>query len=83
MTVILDTYLFQKRPLLDILNQYQKEVKAKDNDGKSLYGVLINEVKSMRKDRENLVEIIVKYIIENEKQSVEELSNYVINKVKA
>ena len=37
----------------------------------------------MRKDRENLVEIIVKYIIENEKQSVEELSNYVINKVKA
>ena len=65
------------------MNQYQKEVKAKDNDGKSLYGVLINEVKSMRKDRENLVEIIVKYIIENEKQSVEELSNYVINKVKA
>lgn len=81
--ILLDTYLFQKRPLLDILNQYQKEVKAKDNDGKSLYGVLINEVKSMRKDRENLVEIIVKYIIENEKQSVEELSNYVINKVKA
>ena len=81
--MILDTYLFQKRPLLDILNQYQKEVKVKDNVGKSLYGVLINEVKSMRKDRENLVEIIVKYIIENEKQSVEELSNYVINKVKA
>jgi len=33
--ILLDTYLFQKRPLLDILNQYQKEVKAKDNDGKS------------------------------------------------
>lgn len=81
--ILLDTYLFQKRPLLDILNQYQKEVKVKDNDGKSLYGILINEVKSMRKDRENLVEIIVKYIIENEEQSVRELSNYVIDKVKA
>lgn len=77
---ILDTYLFQKRPLYEILKQYTKEVEVNDNDGKTLYGFLINEVKSMRKDREDLVDIIVKYIIENEEECVDKLSKYIVNK---
>jgi len=77
---ILDTYLFQKKPLSEILKQYVKETKDNDNDGKALYGLLMNEVKSMRKDREELVDIIVKYIIDNEEEYVDELSKYIINK---
>ena len=78
---LLDTYLFQKRPLNEILKQYIKEVKNADNDGKSLYGFLINEIRSMRKDREELVDIIVKYVMENEEECVSELTKYIIKKI--
>lgn len=78
---LLDTYLFQKRPLSEILKQYIKEVEDADNDGKSLYGFLINEIRSMRKDREELVDIIVKYVMENEEECVSELTMYIIKKI--
>lgn len=83
---LLDTYLFQKRPLTEIIKQYIKEVEAAktDNatdDGKSLYGFLINEIRSMRKDRDELVDIVVKYVMENEEECVSELTEYIINKI--
>ena len=78
---LLDTYIFQKKPLIDILRAYKKENKKDDADGKILYGYLINEIRSMRKDRDNLIEMIVKFIMINESSNVEELSSYLISKI--
>lgn len=78
---LLDSYVFQKKPLNDILREYKKNNDKDDSDGKILYGYLLNEVRSMRKDREDLVEIVVKYIMENNTSEVEELTRYLSEKI--
>lgn len=78
---LLDSYVFQKNPLAEILKTYRRENKKEDSDGKILYGYLLNELRSMRKDREDLVEIVVKYILECEKENVNELVDYLTSKI--
>ena len=80
---MLNTYVFQKRPLDVILKNYKRDNNDIDDDnGKTLYGVLLNELRSMRKDRDDLVEIVVKYIMDKEQDNIEELSEYISNKIK-
>ena len=79
---MLDNYIFQGRPLSSILVKYKTEVDvAADTDGKKLYGVLINELRSIRKDREDLVELIVKYLVETDKTLVDSLAEYLAKKI--
>lgn len=78
----LDTYLFQKRPLNEIINQYKREPRdIPDSDGKDFYGVLLNEIRSMRKDREDLVDIVNRYIQQNETTKIKELENFFRDKI--
>lgn len=76
-----DTYLFQKRPIAAIINKYKKENKKDDFDGKILMGYLMNELKSMRKDREDLVTITVRYLMKNEVANIEQLTEYLRQKI--
>lgn len=78
---MLDTYLFQKRPLKEVLYSYGKELQKEDTDGKSFFGLLLNEVCSMRKDRDDLVDLVVRFIIENETNSLNELESYLKEKI--
>lgn len=78
---VLNTYIFQKRPLIKILNDYKKDHHANDNDGKAFFRLLINELKSMRKDREELVDVVIKYILSNETERVDELAAYLKDKI--
>lgn len=78
---LLDSYVFQKKPLVEILRTYTRENNKEDADGKILYGYLLNELRSMRKDREDLVEIVVKYILENETDNVNTLVQYLSTKI--
>ena len=78
---ILDSYVFQKKPLNDILKEYKRQNDKDDSDGKILYGYLLNELRSMRKDREDLVEIVVKYIMANSTQEIESLATYLRSKI--
>lgn len=78
----LDNYAFQRRPLSAILKQYMIERGAKeDKDGKALYGILINELRGIRKDRDDLVEIIVKHLMESDKETVDVLAEYLVRKI--
>ena len=78
----LDNYIFQGRPLSNILTKYKTEVDvAADTDGKKLYGVIISELRSIRKDREDLVELIVKYLTETDKDLVDSLAVYLAKKI--
>ena len=78
---LLDSYLFQKKPLNDILRDYKKNNEKDDSDGKILYGYLLNELRSMRKDRDDLVEIVVRFIMANNTNEVEELTGYLSGKI--
>lgn len=78
----LDNYIFIKRPLAKILNEYKKNSNfSSDEDGKTLYGILINELRSIRKEREDLVEILVKYLLKNNKELVDTLIEYLNRKI--
>lgn len=77
---MLDTYLFQKKPLQEILNSYGRKANE-DDDGKSLYGCLLNEVRSIRKDREDIVDLVVKFIFRNDLDSVNKLTEYLKEKI--
>mgnify|MGYP000944672109 CR=1 FL=1 len=79
---LLDNYVFQKNPLNAILREYKRENKKDDTDGKILYGYLLNELRSMRKDREELIELVVKYIMKNETDELEELIAYLSEKIR-
>ena len=79
--LMLDTYLFQKRPLNEIIREYVRTNTKDDSDGKAFYGFLLNEIKSMRKDREDIVDIVVRYILENEEEKINELSSYLVKKI--
>lgn len=78
----LDNYVFQKRPLATVLNKYNNDVDISiDQDGKTLYGYLLNELRSMGKDRDVLVEVVVKYLLENDSDLVDDLTNYLRKKI--
>ena len=78
----LSNYVFQRLPLATLLNQYNREIDIKeDTDGKSLYGILLGELRSMRKDREELVEIIVKYLLETDQELVDQVAEYLHKKI--
>lgn len=78
----LDNYVFQGRPLKSILTKYstENEIEA-DSDGKTLYGIIINELRSIKKDRDEFVEIIVKYLMETNQPVIDALSEYLSKKI--
>lgn len=78
----LDTYLFQKTPLERIIQEYKNNNEKDDIDGKVLYGYFLNEIKSMRKDREDLADLIVRFIINNNNIDLSELEEYLLSKIK-
>lgn len=76
----LNTYLFQRKPLSAIIAEY-RALRCEDNDGKTFYGKLINELKGMRKDREALAESVINYLIENDQDLVQELMIFIKDKM--
>ena len=78
----LNNYIFQKRPLKSIIDTYASENDiTEDKTGKTFYGYLLNELRSMRKERENLVEIVMKHVFEQETELVDSLTNYLKRKI--
>lgn len=62
-------------------DEYKRQNGKDDADGKAFYGYLLNELRSMRKDREDLVEIVVKFIMTNNTTELEELTAYLSAKI--
>lgn len=77
----LDNYIFRRKPLQAILQEYIKERNgANDKDGKSLYGKMIGELRAMKMERDDLVELILKYIMETEPENINTLAEYLQEK---
>ena len=78
----LDNYVFQGRPLSAILSKYKTEADIdNDADGKKLFGIIQNELRALRKDRDELVELIVKHLMDNQRELVDELADYLERKI--
>lgn len=78
----LDSYVFQGRPLKDILTKYSVDVNVKeDTDGKKLFGKLSEALRSLKKDRDELVEVVVRYLIESKQPLIDTLAAYLSKKI--
>lgn len=82
---LLDNYVFQNKPLSALIGQYLKdlpdgnvseEIQSEINNGKRLFKYFLHELRALRKDRESLIEIIIKHLMETDIASVNELELY-------
>lgn len=82
---LLDNYVFVGKPLTNTLHEYKKAIKGKkddDKNGKTLYGFLIGALHSVKKDREDLVDIVMRYLEKHDDGLIEKLADYFAQKTK-
>lgn len=74
---LLNDYLFHKKSLTSILDEYKLNFQDKtDNSGKELYKMLDAELKDQRIERSQLISMTMKYIIETDKERVKKIVNF-------
>lgn len=76
---ILSDYLFQQRNLPDIIREYQTKLEyhwEKDENGKTFYSLLQNEINNRGKDRKEMVEIVVDYLLHQKQEKIEVLIEF-------
>jgi ABC-type branched-subunit amino acid transport system ATPase component len=79
----LNDYIFQNKSLHDIVSKYKSNVNngayadsEKIKNGKQFYEELKNELRQIRKNEDDISELIVTYLFENGNEQIEELTNF-------
>ena len=73
----LNDYVFQQRSLSDIIDMYKKENDIKeDTNGKKLYSLIDSELRERKKDRHDLVELVVDYLFEKDSDSIKPIIDF-------
>ena len=73
----LNDYIFQQKSLSDIVDIYKKENNAiGDANGKKLYSLIDSELRERKKDRHELIEIIVDYLFEKETDTIKPVVDF-------
>lgn len=67
----LNDYIFQQKSLTDIVNDYTKKHHVtNDDNGKILYRLIDAELRERRKDRNELIEMVVEYLFEKNDEMI-------------
>lgn len=79
----LTDYVFQRNSLDYLVKEYKKgePYPKNDKDGKILFSVLDKELRETHRDRDELVNMVVDYILENDKPRVEKLAAFLKKQV--
>ncbi len=74
----LNDYIFQNKSLTQIIDEYKSDnqVANRDSDGKKLFNLIDSELRERKKDRSELIEMIVDYLFENENLSLKKLIDF-------
>ena len=68
---LLNDYIFQQKSLSEIIKTYEKEGYAReDADGKKMYSLIDSELRERKKNRDELIEMVVDYLFENDNNSI-------------
>lgn len=85
----LNDYLFQSKSLDEIVKGYNLKVKngiytdkERIDNGKLLYDTLRHELRQIRKNEDDLIQIIVDYLFRTNNREMKELSKFFENKLK-
>ena len=76
---LLTDYIFMQKSLSEIVEEYKKTKEfdwTKDNNGKKFYYVLDTELRARGKDRSHLLELVVKFLFENEQENIEQIVTF-------
>ena len=78
----LNDYLFHRRSLSEIIDEYSKKVKAdEDGNGKRLYGMIEKELKEQRIYRNDLVKFTVDYLMNYRQEQMLQIINFLKKKL--
>ena len=73
----LNNYIFQQKSLTDIIADYSKDnMASKDYTGKRLYSLIDSELRERRKDRHELIEMVVDYLFESDNNSITKIVKF-------
>lgn len=79
---LLSDYLFLQTSLQTLVEKYRLSPESKnDNTGKAFYNILDTELRDRQKTREDLTEMIVKFIFETDNQKIDKLVNFLKNEL--
>ena len=76
---LLTDYIFMQKSLSEIVDEYKKTREfdwTKDTNGKKLYSMLDAELRARGKDRSNLLEMVVKFLFENEQDNINTITTF-------
>jgi len=75
---LLSDYIFQGESLNSLILKYKRNepYPKEDRSGKEFMKVLDDELKNLRKRREDIIEMVIKYFIENKLDKVEKLNSF-------
>lgn len=78
----LENYVFHGRPLNHTIRKYKTKANwQNDKDGKTLFNMLNEELRNIQKSYSDLIQIVVMYLIENNTESVNTLTEYLRKKL--
>jgi len=73
----LNDYIFHKTSLTQIIQEYKNSGRSvADSNGKKLYNLIDDELRMRNKTRNDLVELICDYIVENNQQQVHKIQSF-------
>lgn len=73
----LNDYIFQQKSLTEIVDEYsQSENASTDSNGKMLYKLIDSELRARRKDRNELIEMIVDFLFEKNDACIQKTINF-------
>lgn len=73
----LNDFIFHQVSLNQIIDDYRSSGESKnDNNGKKLYSRIDTELRARNKDRNEIIEMVVDYLIENDQNSVDKIVEF-------
>ncbi|PWK14807.1 ATP-dependent nuclease [Tumebacillus permanentifrigoris] len=74
---ILNDYIFHKISLTQLVDNYRNSDSSKnDTNGKNFYKQIESELRNRNKNRTELVEMVVEYLMENDEQKINKVVNF-------
>ncbi len=74
---LLDNYIFNQKSLSEIINEYKtSQLFMKDDNGKKLFGLIDAELTRRNKNRIDIIEIILNFLIKNEVSNVNKIVEF-------
>ena len=78
----LNDYVFHQVSLDQIIDEYRNLGEAvNDSDGKKLYKRIDTELRARNKSRNEIIEIVVDYLIENDKTKIDKITDFLKNQL--